>query len=632
MWFLRRLLISLILVLLIGTQIVYADVDTASKPPVEKNSVYIVGNPDSYPVEYYDDATDEFKGIIPEILSMVSRRTGIDFTYIYSGIDNRITLAENLNAELISTYTTNQNAAYNPDTITILSYTSDDKTINVGWRFTKYAHNELIDTLKSEIEKITEKEKNALFLQVSKENAPTSKNLSFIVILCIILVLSNAFLVVILLRRLRKRLHLKETTDATTGIGNLMYFEKRFKELPANLNYIAYFVVDSNYLQLYHGETTHTDAIKYIADTLSAYASGDDFVARITENGFAMVFGSEGETGAKDYMQDLVEQLLAYIEVNSGDVTPYFRVVLYRLSEADRNCDLLLFNLRKNCAKLMGTATVYSICTEHTLYSDFEQKTFIEDILNGLKNKEFKLYIQFLLDNKTKEIVSAEALSRWDRGEKGIVMPSEYIKIAEKTGTISKLDYYMFESACIQLHKWKDTEFNDITISCNFTRITISEKNFIEHIKEIVNRYVFDKNKIIIEITEDVIEKNRDIAVSNILACKKLGFKVALDDLGSGYTSLTNLCDYPIDIVKIDRSILLKTEQKSGRDLFAGVVSLAHTLGLKVVCEGVETPEHHTYVSESDCDYVQGWYYTRPSTIQECEKFYRTYLKNQSEN
>ena len=622
----------LLILILLSNRIAYAEVRTESNPQSEKNSVYIIGNPDSYPVEYFDDASNEFKGVVPQILNNVSKRTGINFTYIHSDTEHRTVLAEKLKAELISTYTTNQNASYSPDTITILSYLSDDKTVNIGWRVTKYADRELIDTLKTEIESITENEINAIFLEVSKENSPATDKFSFVVILCILLIVSNIFLILILLRRLRKRLQLKETTDSTTGIGNLMYFEKRFKELSSNLNYIAYFVVDSNYLQLYHGETTLTDAIKYIADTLSAYASNDDFVARITENGFAMVFAGESETSAKEYMHDLVEQLLAYIEAKNGDVTPYFRVVLYRLNESDRNCDLLLFNLRKNCAKLMGTGTVYSVCNEQTLYSDFEQKTFIEDISNGLKNKEFKLYLQFVLDNKTKEIVSAEALSRWDRGEKGIIMPSEYIGITEKTGMISKLDYYMFENTCIQLHKWKDTEFNDITISCNFTRITLSERDFIEHIKEILSRYVFDKNRIIIEITEDAIEKNRDIAVNNILACKKLGFRIALDDLGNGYTSLTNLCDYPIDIVKIDRSILLKTEQKSGRDLFSGIVSLAHSLGLKVVCEGVETPEHHTYVTESDCDFVQGWYYSRPSGIQDCEKFYKSYLGNHSIN
>ncbi|MBQ6613837.1 MAG: EAL domain-containing protein, partial [Clostridia bacterium] len=97
--------------------------------------------------------------------------------------------------------------------------------------------------------------------------------------------------------------------------------------------------------------------------------------------------------------------------------------------------------------------------------------------------------------------------------------------------------------------------------------------------------------------------------------------KVYLDDLGSGYTSLSNLCDYPIDIVKIDRDILLKTDNKRGKDLFSGIVALAHSLNMSVICEGVETEEQNALMRESGCDYIQGWYYSKAMPIDECETF-----------
>ena len=191
----------------------------------------------------------------------------------------------------------------------------------------------------------------------------------------------------------------------------------------------------------------------------------------------------------------------------------------------------------------------------------------------------------------------------------------------EISGLISKHDFYMFELVCRQLEKWSNTEYKDISISCNFTRITLSEENFIDKLMMISNSYKFDRAKLAIEITEDAIEKDREVATQNVTRCKELGFNVYLDDLGSGYTSLANLCDYPIDIVKIDRDILLKADTQRGKDLFAGVVSLAHSLNIKVICEGVETEEQNMLVSSSNCDYIQGWYYAKPLPLEECEGF-----------
>ena len=143
-------------------------------------------------------------------------------------------------------------------------------------------------------------------------------------------------------------------------------------------------------------------------------------------------------------------------------------------------------------------------------------------------------------------------------------MPGKYIGLMEKSGLITKFDYYMFESVCDKLSKWGDTDFYEITISCNFTRITISEKDFVAKIKDIVERYEFDRSKLIIDVARD-----------NIIKAKELGFRIALDDIGSGYTSLISLGEYPFDIVKIDREVLLLSEKESGKKLFWGIISVS---------------------------------------------------------
>ena len=219
------------------------------------------------------------------------------------------------------------------------------------------------------------------------------------------------------------------------------------------------------------------------------------------------------------------------------------------------------------------------------------ERKLLKNIRKGFENQEFKMYLQFIVDSKDGKISSAETLSRWENSSGEVVFPGTYIGIMEKSGLITRFDYYMFEKVCQKLSEWKDSELSDVALSCNLTRITISEKDFAEKIEEISNKYDFDRSKLVIEITEDSIEKNLVVAMFNIIKIKKLGFRIALDDIGSGYTSLVSLCEYPIDVVKIDREILLLAATEKGKKLFLGIVSLAHYLNLKVVCEGVETED-----------------------------------------
>ena len=139
-----------------------------------------------------------------------------------------------------------------------------------------------------------------------------------------------------------------------------------------------------------------------------------------------------------------------------------------------------------------------------------------ESILEALAKREFKMYLQFIVNNKTKKIASAEALSRWVADE-GVISPMEYIETMETEGLISRHDFYMFSLVCAQLEKWKNTPYSDIVLSCNFTRITLSEEDFIDNLLEIAGQYDFDRRKLAIEITEDAIEKNMETAMINMI-------------------------------------------------------------------------------------------------------------------
>ena len=416
-------------------------------------------------------------------------------------------------------------------------------------------------------------------------------------------------------------------TDPETGMGNLQYFKHRFinaiDDTSRHMYYIAYIIMDSSYLRSYHGYMSFDEVLRYGASVILDYTSDDEICARITENGFVYVFRSENDAKAK--LKNMMNYLNQFEEQSNKNNKLVFHCAVYHLMSSDKNGEILLFNLRKNCNRILGTEKQIVYCDIHSMNRIYEEKKITESIINGIDNKEFKMYLQFVVDNKTKKAVSAEALSRWDRGEKGFSGPGEYIKIMEETGLIAKHDFYMLDQVCRKLEQWDGTEFGDISISCNFTRITLSEDNFIDKIKKICESYKFDRTKLAIEITEDAMEKDIDNATENVRLCKELGLGIYLDDMGGGYTSLSNLCNYPIDVVKIDRDILLNCDTEKGRKLFRGIVALAHSLNIRVIGEGVETEEQNHFVNSSDCDCIQGWYYSKPIPESQFENFVKEY-------
>ena len=429
-------------------------------------------------------------------------------------------------------------------------------------------------------------------------------------------------------RSVKSENEINKMTDSETAMGNLHFFKHHFSKIgdkARKMYCISYIILDSSYLRFYYGDSSFDKLLKHTASVLTEETGDKEISARITENGFAFAFEAESDEEAQKRLNSVMRKLNDFKGSKEKTNKLVFHCAAYQLTEADKNCEILLFNLRKNCNRILGTEKQIIYCDTHSMNSVREKKKFTESIIKGLEKNEFKMYMQFIVDNKTKKIVSAEALSRWDSSENGLVEPGQYIEDMEYSGLISRHDFYMFELVCRQLEKWSNTQFKDITISCNFTRITLSEDDFIERLTTVANNYCFDNSKLSIEITEDAMEKDRKTATDNVRKCKELGYNIYLDDLGSGYTSLVNLCDYPIDVVKLDRDILLKTDIPRGKELFRGIIALAHSLNISVICEGVENPEQNELVSLSDCDFIQGWYYSKPIPNEECEAFIKEY-------
>ena len=626
----KKYIISTVLLLLLFVQPVSAKVVTTQKTQGYADFVYVAGSPDNYPVEYYDEDSEEYKGVIPDFLGEISLRTGIDFVYINGDKKDKNQLAKNLQVEIVSCIDEQEETSYSNGYLELFTYEYEDKSIKCGLLFTTHMDAETASLIERAVNEITVGEKNGIYLSYAERDTKIDYGLLVIAAIVVVLLCCVVVYLIRRIKKLKKENELDKFTDAETGMGNLQFFKHHFRytlgDVSRSLYHLAYIVLDSSYLRSYHGDNSFEDVLKYTAVVLNENTGDREVSARITENGFAFAFQSSNDEDAEKRLEETIKRLNEFETAKENDKL-VFHCAVYKLRPSDKNCELLLFNLRKNCNKIFGTETQIVFCDIHSMNAVQEEKKITESILEGFDNNEFKMYLQFIVDNKTKKITSAEALSRWESREKGLLGPNRYIENMEYCGVISKHDFYMFDLACKQLERWKNTEYGDISISCNFTRITLSEEAFIEKISMISNSYDFDKSKLCIEITEDAIEKDREMATQNVKRCKELGFKVYLDDLGSGYTSLSNLCDYPIDVVKIDRDILLKAQTPKGRELFDGIIALAHSLNIKVICEGVETTEQNGLVSSSDCDYIQGWFYSKAFPAEESEAFMEKYKR-----
>ena len=238
----------------------------------------------------------------------------------------------------------------------------------------------------------------------------------------------------------------------------------------------------------------------------------------------------------------------------------------------------------------------------------------------SIRNGEFKVYLQPVVSTADGVIAGAEALTRWEHPIKGLLMPGRYIGLLTETGTVGELDFYVFGQVCALLEKWRNTPLENMYLSCNFTRVTIATEDFAARIKETAAAYSFDHSRLVIEITEDTMLKYAETAIRNINELTEEGFRFSLDDFGSGYTSFSDLRNYPFSMIKIDKDILLGGVTEEGSHLMRDLTAMCHDMGKGVVCEGVETEEQLKLVSTAGADYVQGFYFYRPLPAAECEK------------
>ena len=256
---------------------------------------------------------------------------------------------------------------------------------------------------------------------------------------------------------------------------------------------------------------------------------------------------------------------------------------------------------------------------QNNLWLDLEY-----DLVQALNKREIKLHFQPII-NSDRNIIAFESLLRWHHPEKGNIPPGEFIQLAENTGLLQRLGQYVIENACEQISIWeKDQIVCDGRIryvSVNVSPNQFWHTDFEEHLSLNIKTKNIDPKHLLIEITENIFIADLQDAIDKLINLKKTGFKIALDDFGSGYSSLSYLMQLPIDIVKLDRAFVHNVHKDPVKStIIKSVCEIAKKLNLKVIAEGLETVEELETLVKYNCDAYQGFYFHRPFPIEDLEK------------
>lgn len=256
-----------------------------------------------------------------------------------------------------------------------------------------------------------------------------------------------------------------------------------------------------------------------------------------------------------------------------------------------------------------------------------EKKETKQKVEKALKNKELKLYIQPQYDKTTEKIIGGEILLRWLLNGK-LIFPNEFIPKLEETNLIEKIDLYILETICIKIKEWENKKYPKMKIAINQSQKNLLNSNYINKIKKILKNYKFTNHQLEIELTENIFIENKKVIKDLEKELHQLNVLIAIDDFGTGYSSYNMLKEVNIDILKLDRKMFENLENKKTQIIINGIIDMAKKLNIKIIAEGIETEQQLLFLKTTNCDIIQGYYFSKPIELEVFEKILKEQKKN----
>lgn len=410
-------------------------------------------------------------------------------------------------------------------------------------------------------------------------------------------------------------------TDYMTGLMNrrglVKYIEKKVSE--KNKLYLIYLELD-NFRAINDnlGHKYGDMIIRIVAKRLNNYSDKDTFVSRIGGAEFAVVIGSKKDP--REFATKLTETLGKDIVIN--DTNPInINISIYAgISEYPTNAvvadellkyaDIAIYHIRKSPNKKV-------LFFDQNMKEELAKQIELEKIVKeALEKNWFYLTFQPQFKLKDKSLRGFETLLRLRLPDGTMISPSEFIPAVEKNDIILNVDRYVLTHAMQETKNLMNTSGrDDILISINISAKSISSEDFIQNLKQTIYEIGFPANNLELEITEYSLAENRLVTTNNINILRALGIKISLDDFGTGYTSLSQVLELPVDLIKIDKSMIDNIYDKpTNRDFLEAIIYMGHLMKCQVVAEGVELNEQLDFLKDHECDYVQGFIWGKPVT------------------
>jgi EAL domain-containing protein (putative c-di-GMP-specific phosphodiesterase class I) len=233
---------------------------------------------------------------------------------------------------------------------------------------------------------------------------------------------------------------------------------------------------------------------------------------------------------------------------------------------------------------------------------------------HALEQNEFQLHYQPLVDLESGSIIAMEALLRWQHPETGLVSPAKFIPIAEETGLILPIGRWVLRAACLQHKQWQMQLGEEIPrVVVNLSARQFKGENLVQMINDVLEETGVEAKSLGLEITESIIMENADQVLETLTELKEMGIQLSIDDFGTGYSSLSYLKSFTIDKLKIDRSFVRDLAVDADDEaIVTAILAMAHSLGVRVVAEGVETAQQLAFLKQHGCDEYQGFYFSKP--------------------
>jgi diguanylate cyclase (GGDEF)-like protein/PAS domain S-box-containing protein len=422
-------------------------------------------------------------------------------------------------------------------------------------------------------------------------------------------------------REYEARLEFHATRDLLTALPNRMLFRKRLERAAAqalrNEGSLAVVVVDINDFKDVNDTIGHAagdEVLKAIAGRLGGVLRANDIAARIGGDKFAILLdGGMDARGIEDWAAMLLRALAPPHYVEGQEVTIDYSIGITLFPEDDRNADNLLRNAdtAMHLAQQYGTSNVKYFTAE--MNQAARRRVVISSSLRrALREEEFALHYQPRVALPDGAIAGLEALIRWNSAAIGQVPPSEFISIAESNGMIVEIGEWVLRTACRQARQWMDSGM-PVTVAVNLSARQLRDADVVGTVLRALEESGLPPALLELELTESMLMHDAAGVLRTLTALKHAGVSLAIDDFGTGYSSLGYLKRFPLDYLKVDRSFVSDiSHDTNDAAIVRTIIAMAHSLGIEVIAEGVETSAQLEFLQREGCDQVQGYFFSKP--------------------